>query len=82
MKTKLHYLRTLAAQNAKKAGVFFGASLASASAMADDAAISAAFGAVSSSATSLFSEAWPVVTLVMGGLVTIGLFKKAISRAT
>lgn len=82
MKTKLQYLRTLAARNAKKAGVFVGASLASASAMADDALIAAAFADLAAKATSLFAQAMPVVTLIAVSLAAVSLVKKGISRAT
>lgn len=83
MKAKLQFLRRISAQAVQKTAAVGAITVAgTGAAMADPAAITAAFSAVSTSAGSMISEAWPIVTLVMGGLVTIGLFKKVISRAT
>ena len=42
----------------------------------------AAFTELSTAATAMAAAAWPVVTVVMVGLVGISLFKKFISRAS
>lgn len=40
-----------------------------------------AFAELSAAASAMITAAWPVVTVVMVGLVGISLFKKFISRA-
>lgn len=40
-----------------------------------------AFAELSSAASAMVTAAWPIVTVVMLGLVGISLFKKFISRA-
>lgn len=42
---------------------------------------SEAFTELTAAATGLAAAAWPVVTVVMVGLVGISLFKKFVSRA-
>ncbi|MFK7160852.1 major coat protein [Marinospirillum sp. MEB164] len=85
MKQKLQNLRVMAARHSKKlaATAVAGTAVVSGQAMADlPAGATAAFSEVAGMGTALAAAAWPVVTVIMAGLIGISLFKKFISRAS
>jgi hypothetical protein len=58
--------------------------VASGAAMADDPNLTAAttaIGTIGTNATAMFTAAWPVIVLVTGGFILIGMFKKVATRA-
>lgn len=85
MKNKLNQLRVIAARNSKKlaataaAGTLFVSGQAAAEL---PAGATTAFSELSTMATDLIAAAWPIVTVVMVGLIGISLFKKFMSRAS
>lgn len=61
-----------------------GAGLASASVMSAHAALppeaAAAFTTINGNVTDIFAAIWPIVAVVTGGFVLIGLFKKGAGK--
>ncbi|WP_110690673.1 major coat protein [Salinicola endophyticus] len=69
----------------KVAMIGVGTIATASAAMASDSggsAASQAFSELSSQASSMAGEAWPVVTAIVGSLLAIGLFKKFANKAT
>ncbi|WIX31600.1 capsid protein [Salinicola sp. JS01] len=69
----------------KVAMIGVGTIATASAAMASDAggsAASAAFKSLQDQGSSMASEAWPVVTAIVGSLLAIGLFKKFANKAT
>lgn len=85
LQTAVARTRNVAKSVSGKAALIGAATLAGTSAaMASEtgSAASAAFSELSTQASDMASEAWPVVTAIVGSLLAIGLFKKFANKAT
>lgn len=89
MKTQLQNAvartRNVAKSVSGKAALIGAGTLAgTTAAMASDtgSAASAAFTELQTQASDMASQAWPVVTAIVGSLLAIGLFKKFANKAT
>ncbi|MGM0784626.1 MAG: major coat protein [Pseudomonadota bacterium] len=86
--TKKHLDKTLTLAQRGQAKIATAAGLALASIGTAHAggdgggSASAAFTTLQSQASDFASDAWPVVTAVVGGLVAISMFKKFANRAS
>lgn len=87
MKAKLQYLQALSQKAAAKTATvgaltLSGIGVAAASSGGTSSAASTAFSELQSQASDMASQAWPVVTAIVGSLLAIGLFKKFANKAT
>jgi len=75
-------LRNVAGKATAVSVTMIGGTTAAMASEGGGSAASAAFSELSSQASSMASEAWPVVTAIVGSLLAIGLFKKFANKAT